>query len=135
MTSTECVYEVNQKGRIVSASDEFCRALRCTRPVLMGRDVRDLLRPDFRADFRTFVARALVGIGEAEIMVPMVAPCGERGWFKHAIEPIVDGGRITGYRALVVPPQMKHARARRWWQWSAPEPRLVWNFETANKAS
>jgi PAS domain-containing protein len=135
MTSTECVYEVNQKGRIVSASDVFCRALRCTRPGLMGRDVCDLLRPDFRANFRMYVARALVGVGEAAIMVPMVAPCGEHGWFRHAIEPIVEGGRITGYRAAVVPPPMKHARARRWWQRSTPELRLVWNFESATKAS
>jgi PAS domain S-box-containing protein len=134
MTASECVYEVNQKGRIVHVSDEFCRALRSTRPGLVGRDVRDLLRPDFRADFRIYVARALVGVGEAAIMVPMVTPGGEHGWFKHAIEPIVDGGRIMGYRASVVPPPMQQARARRWWQWSTPEPRLVWNFETATKA-
>jgi PAS domain S-box-containing protein len=133
MTFTDCVYEVNEKGRIVSASDEFCRALRCARPGLMGRDVRDLLRPDFRPDFRIYVARALVGIGSPEIMVPIVAPCGEAGWFKHAIEPIVDGGRIVGYRATVAPPPSKHAR--RWWQWSTPETHQVWNFETAVKTS
>lgn len=135
MTSSRCTYEVNQSGRIVGASEEFCRALRCTRPVLMGRDVRDLLRPDFRASFRISVARAMAGAGDAAIMVPMVAPCGEQGWFKHAIEPIVEGGRILGYRAAVVPPPMKQARRRRWWQRSTPEPRLVWNFETATKAS
>lgn len=133
--TTECMYEVDYRGRIVSATDEFCRALRCTRPGLVGRDVRDLLRPDFRSDFRLYVSRALVGVGSNEIVVPMIAPCGEEGWFKHVIEPVIEDGRIGGYRARVVPPPMKHARARRWWQWPTPETRLVWNFEPARKAN
>ena len=99
---------------------------------LMGRNMRELLRADFRPDFRIYVSRALVGIGGREIMVPVVAPCGEEGWFKHSIEPIVEDGRIAGYRGTVVPPPQQ-AAARRWWQWPAAEPRQVWNFETAVK--
>lgn len=132
MPTPECVYEVDRRGLIVYASDDFCRALRCTRMGLIGRDVRELLRPDFRPDFRMYVSRALVGSGSAEIAVPMVAPCGLEGWFKHAIEPITTEGRLTGYRATVVPPPVK-SKPRRWWQWPAPEPRQVWNFETVTK--
>ena len=135
MGTTECTYEVDRKGLIVQASDELCRALRCSRTGLIGRDVREILRPDFRPDFRMYVSRALVGVGSAEIMVPMVAPCGEEGWFKHAIEPLTEDGRIIGYRANVVPPPAKKAKPRRWWQWPTPEPRLVWNFETANETT
>jgi PAS domain S-box-containing protein len=132
METTECVYEVDRKGLIVHVSDELCRALRCTRVGLIGREVRELLRPDFRPDFRMYVSRALVGVGSAEIVVPMVAPCGEEGWFKHAIQPLTSEGRIIGYRATVVPPPRK-VQARRWWQWPTPEPRLVWNFDTVPK--
>jgi PAS domain S-box-containing protein len=135
MQTTDCVYEVDRRGLIVHVSDELCRALRCSRMGLLGRDVRDLLRPDFRPDFRMYVSRALVGVGYTEIVVPMVAPCGEEGWFKHAIEPITEDGRITGYRATVVPPPSKASTPRRWWQWPTPELRLVWNFETASKIS
>jgi PAS domain S-box-containing protein len=134
MQTAECVYEVDRRGLIVYASDELCRALRCTRMGLIGRDVRELLRPDFRADFRMYVAQALVGVGSREIVVPMVAPCGEVGWFKHALEPLSDEGRVVGYRAIVVPPPVR-TRAPRWWQWQTAEPRLVWNFETVVKNS
>jgi PAS domain-containing protein len=134
METLECVYEVNRKGQIVYASDELCRGLRCTRMGLMGREVRDILRPDFRPDFRMYVARALVGVGNLEIAVPMVAPCGEEGWFKHTIEPLLEEGKIVGYRATVTPPPRQAAK-RRWWQWQAPEVRAVWNFETATKTS
>lgn len=137
MPTTECGYEVDRKGRIVCVSDEMCRALRSSRTGLIGRDVRELLRPDFRPDFRMYVSRALVGVGSAAIMVPMVAPCGEEGWFTHAIEPLVENGRITGYRASVVPPPMKSAKTRKWWQWPAPQPeaRQVWNFEASSTTS
>jgi PAS domain S-box-containing protein len=134
MQTSECVYEVDRRGVIVNASDEFCRALRCTRMGLIGRDVSELLRPDFRPDFRMYVARALVGVGSAEIVVPVVAPCGEEGWFKHLLVPLSEEGRITGYRATVVPPPVQ-TRSRRWWEWPTPEPRQVWNFETINKTS
>jgi PAS domain S-box-containing protein len=128
MHTSECVYEVDRKGKIVHASDAMCRALRCTRMGLIGRDVRQLLRPDFRPDFRLYVARAMVGTGSAEIVVPIVAPCGEEGWFKHMLVPLTEHGKLIGYRATVVPPPV-HTKARRWWQWPAPEPRQVWNFE------
>lgn len=134
MPTTECVYEVDRRGLIVYASDELCRALRCTRMSLMGRDMRELLRPDFRPDFRMYVARALVGVGSREIVVPIVAPNGEEGWFKHSLEPMTDEGRIVGYRAVMVPPPVK-TKARRWWEWPTPEPRQVWNFEPATKAN
>lgn len=135
MDTIGCVYEVDRKGRITQASDELCRALRCTRMGLMGRDFRELLRPDFRPDFRMYVARALVGVGSTEIVVPMVAPCGEEGWYKHALEPLIVDGHIAGYRATVVPPPVKSAKPRRWWQWPTPEPRQVWNFETVVKTT
>jgi PAS domain-containing protein len=131
METTGCVYEVDRRGLIVYASDELCCALRCSRMGLLGRDFRELLRPDFRPDFRMYVSRALVGVGSKEIVVPMVAPCGAEGWFKHALEPLINEGRITGYRATDVPPPVTSAKPRRWWQWPTPEPRLVWNFDTA----
>lgn len=134
MDIPECVYEVDRRGLIVRVSDDLCRALRCTRMKLIGRDMRELLRPDFRPDFRLYVARALVGVGSAEIVVPIVAPSGEEGWFKHRLEPLMDEGRITGYRATVVPPPV-NTKARRWWQGPAQEPRQVWNFETIIKTS
>ena len=65
----------------------------------------------------------------------MVAPCGEEGWYKHALEPLIVDGKLAGYRATVVPPPVKSSKKRRWWQWPTPEPRQVWNFETAPKAS
>lgn len=135
MHSAGYVYEVDRTGIIIDATDELCRALRCTRASLIGRDVREVLRPDYRQDFRLYVARALAGAGSAETMVPMLAPSGDEGWFKHTIEPTVREGRITGYRAVVVPPNPPAAKPRRWWQWPAAEPRPVWNFEMPKKTN
>ena len=129
MPPAECVYEVDRKGLIVYVNDEFCAALRCSRTGLIGRDVRELLRPDFRTDFRLYVARALSGMGSREIVAPMVAPCGEEGWFKHALEPLKVAGGVAGYRATLVPPPVR-TKARRWWQLPSAEPRQVWNFDT-----
>jgi PAS domain S-box-containing protein len=134
MHTSDCIYEVDRKGFIVDASDDFCCALRWARSGLVGRNVRELLRPDFRPDFRMYVARALAGSGSAEIVVPIVTPCGEEGWFKHLLEPLSVDGQIAGYRATVVPPPVR-TKARRWWQWTTPEPRQVWNFESADERS
>lgn len=132
MTTPEAAtYQIDQKWKIISASEEFCSAFRCTERALLGRDVRDLLRADWRLDFRTYVARALVGVGDRDVRVPMVAPCGEQGWFKHTIEPLMEDGVLIGYRATIAPQTVRAAApARRWWEWRAQEPRLVWDFET-----
>ena len=37
------------------------------------QDVRDLLRADWCLDFRTYVARALVGVGDPNVTLPLVA--------------------------------------------------------------
>lgn len=130
MTNTAATYEIDTKWRIVSASDEFCRVFRCTEQGLFGRDVRELLREDWRLDFRSYVARALVGVGEAEVTLPMVAPCGEQGWFKHALEPLMDDGKLIGYRATVVPHIVQSASpAKHWWQWRAPAAKPEWDAD------
>lgn len=121
-------YQIDSKWRIVRANDACCRALRCTEAGLIGLDVRDLLRADWRLDFRAYVSRALVGIGDADVTLPLVAPCGEQGWFKHTIEPLMHDGNIAGYRATIVP-RIVPAPAKRWWSWRAAAPRTVWNFD------
>ena len=130
-TSAAATYQIDQKWKISRASAEFCRAFRCTEQGLLGRDVRDLLREDWRLDFRTYVARALVGVGDRDVMLPMVAPCGEHGWFKHTLEPMMEDGVLVGYRATVVPHAVKAAPpAPRWWEWRSQAPRQVWDFES-----
>jgi len=122
MHTSSASYEIDAKWKIVRANDTFCRIFRCTEPGLIGRDIRDLMRDDWRLDFRTYVARALVGVGDYEITLPMVAPCGEHGWFKHALEPIVDAGLLSGYRATVAPHVVHEAApAKRWWEWRVPK--------------
>ncbi len=122
-------YQIDSKWTIVAANDEFCRAFRCSEAGLIGRDVRDLLRADWRRDFRTYVARALVSVGDCTVTLPMVAPCGEHGWFKHTLEPLTQDGLLTGYRATVTAHTVQKASpAPRWWQ--ARATRTVWNFDT-----
>jgi PAS domain-containing protein len=109
-------YQVDSNWTIVHANHAFCRAFRCTEPGLIGRDVRDLLRDDWRLDFRTYVARAMVGVGEAVATLPMVAPCGTQGWYKHSLEPLMEDGLLTGYRASVTPHGVQQAAPEtRWW--------------------
>jgi PAS domain-containing protein len=122
-------YQIDSKWLIVEANDAFCRAFRCSEGGLIGRDVRDLLRADWRLDFRTYVAHALVGVGEQDVTLPMVAPCGEHGWFKHSLEPLMENGLLIGYRASVTPHVIqKPAPEAEWWHFHSP--RTVWNFET-----
>jgi PAS domain-containing protein len=127
-------YQIDSKWTIVAANDAFCRAFRCAEAGLIGRDIRDLLRADWRLDFRTYVARALVGVGDRDVTLPMVAPCGEHGWFKHALEPLMEDGLLTGYRATLTPHlALKAAPAPRWWQFRSP--RTVWNFDPQSAAA
>lgn len=122
-------YQIDSKWMIVAANDAFCQAFKCAEGGLIGRDVRDLLRADWRLDFRTYVARALVGVGDCEVTLPMVAPCGEQGWYKHTLKPLMRDGMLTGYRADVTPHMVQQAApVTRWWHLRAP--RTVWNFET-----
>ncbi|HWI17555.1 MAG TPA: PAS domain-containing protein [Vicinamibacterales bacterium] len=126
-------YQIDSKWLIVEVNDAFCRAFRCSEAGLVGRDIRDLLRADWRLDFRTYVARALVGVGDLDVTLPMVAPCGEHGWYKHSLEPLMEGGQLRGYRAAVTPHVIKKADApAKWWQMRSP--RTVWNFESRTAA-
>jgi len=130
MKTTTAAYQIDSKWKIVRANDEFCRAFRCTEAGLIGRDVRDLMREDWRLDFRTYVAKALVGVGENDATLPMVAPCGEQGWYKHTLEPLIEDGSLAGYRATVAPHIVETAApAGGWWDRRAQSPRMVWDFD------
>ena len=130
MDKTIPTYQIDGRWRIARANDAFCRTFRCTELSLIGRDVRELLREDWRLDFRAYVARALVGVGDVEATLPLVAPCGERGWFKHHLEPLMENGMLAGYRASIQPKVVALADApKRWWEWRALAPRLVWDFD------
>jgi len=130
MTASIATYQIDATWLIVRANDAFCRAFRCSEQAIVGRDIRDLLREDWRLDFRSYVARALVGIGEHDVTVPMVAPCGEEGWFKHTLEPILEDGLLRGYEATVTPHLIRNAApAKRWFSLVPKAPRLVWNFD------
>lgn len=128
---TVAVYQIDARWQIVSANEAFCRTLHCTESSLIGRDARELLRQDWRDDFRHYVSRALVGVGGAEATVPFVAPCGQQAWFTHSIEPLTEDGLLVGYRASIQP----HAAAdaappRHWWTWRRSAVNQVWDSET-----
>jgi PAS domain-containing protein len=131
MTSTTPEYQIDEKWQIIRANEAFCRTFHCSESGLIGRDARDLMRQDWRLDFRTYVARALVGVGDPGATLPMVAPCGLQGWYKHTLEPIMNDGRLAGYRATVLPHIVHHEAAapKRWWDWRGQTPHLVWDFE------
>lgn len=136
MKTSTAVYQIDSKWKIVRANDEFCRAFRCTEAGLIGRDARDLMRQDWRLDFRTYVAKALVGVGDCDVTLPMVAPCGEQGWYKHSLEPMLEDGLLAGYRATVAPHVISAATpATRWWHRRGQAPRQVWDFESQPLAS
>jgi len=124
-------YEIDSRWRIVKANDALCRTLQCTESSLIGRDVRDLLRADWRADFRNYVARALVGVGDLDVTLPLVAPCGKEGWFKHLLEPVSEDGHLAGYCATIQPHPVpaNTAESKRWWQWRPVAAHLVWDFD------
>lgn len=129
------VYQIDTRWHIVRANDAFCRTLHCTESSLIGRDVRDLLREDWRLDFRTYVARALVGVGDLDLTLPLVAPCGEQGWFKHQLEPLIEDGLLAGYRASIQPHVVAKVPApKRWWEWRPVAVHQVWDFETERLA-
>lgn len=127
MSNNLCAYEVDSTWRIVAANDEICNALRSTPSRLIGRDVRDLIRPDWRSDFRSYVARALVGAGDDTVTVPIVAPGAGEAWFTHTLEPVADNGALNGFRAWLVPHVPKASRI--WSKWRSAETHHVWNFE------
>ena len=128
------VYEIDQRWKIVKANEAFCRAFRCTESGVIGRDVRDLLRDDWRLDFRACVARALVDV-ELDLTLPMVAPCGEHGWYKHSLEALMDQGVLAGYRATIQPHVVAAAEpVKRWWEWRPTAAPRVWDFESDHLA-
>ena len=128
--NTLAVYQTDARWQIVSANEQFCRTLHCTESSLIGRDARELLRADWRLDFRHYVARALVGVGDVEVTVPLVAPCGKEGWFKHELEPLIDNGLLAGYRATIQPQTVaRAAETKRWWEWRPAAFHQVWDFQ------
>jgi PAS domain-containing protein len=123
-------YQIDARWQIVSANDAFCRLLQCTASTLLGRDARELLREDWRNDFRNYVARALVGVGSIEVTIPLVAPCGKETWFRHELEPLVGDGLLAGYRATITPHLAAKAEApKRWWTPRPAAATRVWDFE------
>lgn len=132
---TPALYEIDSNWRIVRASDSFSRALRCTAQGLIGRDVRDLVRQDWRADFQSYVSKALVGVGEYDATVPLVAPCGQQGWFKHRLEPITEKGLLKGCRVTVMLQSERRRMLKLWWPWRKGTPQRVWDFDSGKMAS
>ena len=123
-------YQVNAQWQIVEADTEFCRLFRGSRAALIGRDVRELLRQDWRLDFRRYVARALVGVGEPEAMVPMLAPCGQEVWCRHHLEAVIQDGFLAGFTAtIVLRLSTVSTGPKRWWQWRGHAPHIVWDAE------
>src|SRR5262245_57804609 len=49
-------YEIDCRWRIIEANEEFSRAFQHGDARLIGRDIRDLVRNDWRMDFRKYVA-------------------------------------------------------------------------------
>lgn len=130
MSDQTPTYQIDARWQIVSANHAFCRILQCTESSLIGRDARELLREDWRHDFRNYVARALVGVGDIEVTIPLVAPCGKEGWFKHELEPLIEDGLLAGYRATVQPYlAMKPEAPARWWERRASAFTQVWDFD------
>ena len=109
-------------------NDEFRRIFRCTDETMIGRDVRDLLRVDWQLDFRTYVARALAGIGDFHATLPMAGPSGDEGWFKHTLVPIWEQGRLKGYRATLRPHVVQAAPVEHRQDPHPASPRMVWDF-------
>ena len=133
--TTLAVYQVDARWRIIGASEQFCRTLHCTESSLVGRDARELLRDDWRTDFRHYVARALVGLGQKEVTVPLVAPCGKQGWFKHEIEPLIENGMLEGFRASIRPQAVATpATTKPWWEWRPSTFHQVWDFDAEQLA-
>lgn len=98
---------------------------------LIGRDVRDSLREDWKIDFRRSVARALVGVGDLEVKVPMITPSGQEVWCRHDLEPILNEGLIAGFNATIEPRRAAtSAEGPKWW-WQRPSltPHRVWDAE------
>ncbi len=130
MDMTVPTYQIGASWRIARANDAFCRTLHCTELSLIGRDVRELLRDDWRPNFKAYVVRALVGVGDLGVTLPLVAPCGEQNWFRHELEPIIEDGKLAGYRATIHPKVAQLAEApKRWWEWRPVAPRPVWDFD------
>jgi PAS domain-containing protein len=123
-------YEIDRSWKIVRVNDAFCREFKCSESGLVGRDIRDLMRGDWRLDFRSYVSKALVGVGEPGVALPMVAPCGEQGWYTHQLQAVMQNGVVAGYRATLAPHGVHAATGpRRWFNWRPAAPRTVWNFE------
>lgn len=122
-------YEIDERWKIVKVNDAFCREFKCSESGLIGRDIRDLMRADWRVDFRTYVSRALVGVGAPIVALPMIAPCGEQGWYTHQLEAVMQNGSLAGYRATIAPHATPAGAPQRWFEWRAAAPRPVWNFE------
>jgi PAS domain S-box-containing protein len=128
-------YEIDARWQIVSANNAFCRTLQCTESSLIGRDARELVREDWRHDFRHYVARALVGVGDVDVTVPLVAPCGKEAWFKHELEPLMNDGLLAGYRATIRPHAgVKQEDSKHWWEWRPVAARQVWDFDVEQLA-
>jgi len=108
-------YRVNCHWQIVEADAEFCRLFRGEKAALIGRDVRELLRQDWRLDFRRYVARALVGVVELTATVPMMAPCGQDVWCRHDLEPVMEDGLLAGFNATVMARRSTVAEGPRRW--------------------
>jgi PAS domain-containing protein len=124
-------YQIDATWKIIRANDAFCRAFRCSQQGLIGRDVRDLLPREWRRDFRIYVARAMVGVGGCDVTLPMLASCGDQGWFKHTIEPLIDGALLIGYRASVVPRFVDEPAPAKWfWKRGAHAAQATTDFKT-----
>jgi PAS domain S-box-containing protein len=97
----DVIYRTDPEGRFTYVNPAAVETLGYAEGELLGRDFRDIVRPDYREQARRYYQdQRAQSIPNTYCEFPMLARSGEEVWVGQHVQLVIEDGRFAGLQAL-----------------------------------
>jgi PAS domain S-box-containing protein len=97
----DVIYKTDAQGRVVYANPAALAAFGFTEAEMVGQDVFDLIRPDYREQARRFYGdQSSQRIPTTYCEFPFSSLRGDEVWVGQRVQLVTEGDQVTGFQAL-----------------------------------
>jgi two-component system, sensor histidine kinase and response regulator len=97
----DIIYKTDAQGRVVYANPAALAAFGLNEAEMLGTDVFDLIRPDYREQARRFYGdQSSQRIPNTYCEFPFSSLKGDEVWVGQRVQLVMEGGETTGFQAL-----------------------------------
>ena len=97
----DIIYKTDAQGHVVYANPAALQAFGLTEAEIIGQDIFELIRPDYREQARRFYGdQATQQIPNTLCEFPFLTRQGDEVWVGQRVQLVSEGGEISGFQAL-----------------------------------